>query len=234
MPRVARGACADCPQRRSGILASVSDEVMALVDRERTGQTVRVGQALFCEGGPPLAVHCLHEGRVRMTMADEGGEELVLEFCLPGRLLGLRAVLAEEPYEATAVAVETSRVCTIPRATLEALLERCPAALRAASRLLAQDVHQAHQRLMEVVQRSVPQRIAHALVVMQQNAEAERPTRRSDLAHMIGTTPETLSRVLHGLESRGAIGVTRTSIHVRDPALLRRIARMPAEFEIER
>jgi len=226
MTRVSKVSCADCPQRRAGILAPAPDDAMARVEGARTVQTFRAGQQLFAEGGPALAVHCLHEGHVKLTMAGEAGEELVLEFCKPGRLLGLRAVLADEPYEATAVAMEPSSVCTIPRAVVEDLFENTPDALRAATRVLAHEVRDAHRRLMEVVQHRVPQRVAHALVVMQARAETEPRMRRSDLAHMLGTTPETLSRTLHHLESRGAIAVTRTQIRVRDADLLRRIAKM--------
>jgi CRP/FNR family transcriptional regulator len=231
MTRMAKTSCTTCPQRRAGILAGVPDEVMNLVERRRTLQTFRPGHELFGEGGPALAVHCLHEGLVKLTMAGDGGEELVLEFCRAGRLLGLRAALADEPYEATATAIETSSVCTIPRDALEQVFERSPASLRAATRTLAREVHAAHLRLMEVVQRSVPQRVAHALVVMQETAENELRVRRSDMAHLVGTTPETLSRVLHGLESRGAIAVTRAQIRVKDAPLLRRIARLQAAGE---
>jgi len=228
MTRTPKVSCAECPQRRAGILAPVPDEAMGRVERARTMQTFRAGQQLFCEGGPALAVHCLHAGLVKLTMAGEAGEELVLEVCEPGCLLGLRAVLADEPYEATAIAMEPSSACTIPRAAMEDLFGTTPAVLRAASRTLALEVHVAHRRLMEVIQHRVPQRVAHALVMMQARPENELRMRRSDLAHMLGTTPETLSRTLHHLESRGAIAVTRTQIRVRDPELLRRIAKMSA------
>jgi CRP/FNR family transcriptional regulator len=204
---------------------------MSRIERLSTVQTFQAGQELFCEGGPPLAVHCLHAGRVKLSMAGEGGEELVLEFCEPGRLLGLRAVMAGEPFEATAVAAERCSVCTIPREALEEVLEHSPAATRAAARILARELRNAHRRLMEVLQHSVPQRVAHLLVMMKEKSAAEPRMRRADLAHMVGTTPETLSRVLHALKARGAVAVTRTEIRVRDASLLRRIAKFPLEAE---
>jgi CRP-like cAMP-binding protein len=45
------------------------------------------------------------------------------------------------------------------------------------------------------------------------------------MARLIGTTPETLSRTLHGFAERGVLEVDRQQIRVRDLEVLRRIAR---------
>jgi len=227
MRHAARNSCAACPQRDGGIFAAVGEDALARIVEHRTVQTFRSGRELFCEAGPALAVYCLLEGRVRLSMAGEGGEEFVLEFCGPGRLLGLRALLAGDPHEATAVAVGDVRACTIPREAMEEVFHHAPAALRAAARAVALELRGTHLRLVEAVQHTVPRRVAHMLIELEERSPAALHTRRADLAHMVGTTPETLSRVLHALESRGAVEVTRTEIRIRDAALLRRIARLP-------
>lgn len=229
MRRDSNDACATCPQRNGGIFAAAAGDALARIDRQRTVQKFRSGRELFCEGGPALAVYCLLEGRVRLSMTGEDGEEFVLEFCEPGRLLGLREMLAGDPHESTAVAVSNARVCTIPREAMEELFDHSPEALRAAARSVSHELRCAHLRLLEAVRHTVPQRVAHMLVeLLEQSPEAMR-TRRADLAHMVGTTPETLSRVLHALESRGAVQVSRAEIRVRDAGLLRRIARIPEQ-----
>lgn len=227
MRRSPKDVCADCPLRDSGIFAAAAEDALARLDRQRTIQTFRSGRELFCEGGPALAVYCLLDGRVRLSMSGENGEEFVLEFCEPGRLLGLRALLAGDSHETTAVAAGDARVCTIPREAMEELFDHAPEALRAAARTLAAELRGMHLRLVEAVRHTVTQRVAHMLIELEEQSPAALRTRRADLAHMVGTTPETLSRVLHALESRGAIEVTRSEIRVRDAALLRRIARIP-------
>jgi CRP/FNR family transcriptional regulator, polysaccharide utilization system transcription regulator len=225
--------CASCAHRKSGIFAGVGEAALSRIERQRTVQTFHPGQEIFCAGGPLLAVYCLHEGRVKLSMAGDGGEELVLEFCEPGRLLGLRAAMAEGSYEATAVSMERSVVCTIPREVFYDTLDHSPSMARAAAAVLAGEVSRAHARLMEAVQHNVTQRAAHVLLMLHERAAAapdKAPRalsmRRGDLAHMIGTTPETLSRVLHRLEARGAVSVTRAEIRVANVTLLRRIGKL--------
>lgn len=233
MSRPPKVNCSLCPQRKTGIFAGLDDETLERLACQRTLQKFKTGQEIFCAGGPPLAVYCMHSGKVRLSMSGDRGEELVLELGEPGRVLGLRAVLACEPYESTATAIETTVACTIPAEVFERALADAPTAALQAARVLARDVRKAHARLLEALQRSVPQRAAHALLSLHVQALGKSPgspapirIARVDLAHIIGTTPETLSRVLHMFESRGALAVTRKDIRIRNADVLRSIARL--------
>ena len=85
---------------------------------------------------------------------------------------------------------------------------------------------------MELVHRPVRQRAARMLLGLLSPSRPAvttgvitgRDLQRKDMARMIGTTPETLSRVLRDFARRGMIALTRDSLQVRDVSLLRRVA----------
>jgi CRP-like cAMP-binding protein len=220
----------------SGLSAGVDAQLLPALEREKTTQLLRSGQTLFCEGGPAHGVHCVQSGLLKLYKLGVGGEPLLLRLCGPGTLLGLRSVLADEAHEATAEAIQDSVVCSLPRLNFEVCVGSSPAMAVRIMREFAIEMREAHERMMELAHCDVLQRAAHLLVSIHEQALCPTPSRRSpgahlkhmDLAAMIGTSPETMSRVLHTLDRRGVIKVTGDGIQVVDVAKLTAIARIPA------
>jgi CRP-like cAMP-binding protein len=162
-------------------------------------------------------------------------EPLVLRFCGPGHVLGLRSALAGRAYEDSAEAVEESVVCAIPLETFVSLLACSPGLAFSLIRKLANEALEGQERLIEFIHCGVMQRAANLLLTMREQLGGSRPggaaplgrLKRMDLASMIGTTPESMYRALHDLRERGVISVDRDAIRVLDSQKLRAIARVP-------
>lgn len=231
-PRV---TCDQCDQRECGLSAGLEPSRYAALERDKSSQLFRAGQTLFCEGGPPHAIYCVRSGMVKLYKVGLRGEPLVLRFCGPGSVLGLRAAVAGEMYESTAEAVEDTVVCALPRPAFEALVNESPRMAMGLMRRLAIEVRESHERIEELAHCGVRQRAAHLLLAMHEPLAARRAPatsrwgriKRMDLAAMIGTAPETMYRVLNELRQRGIIRLTRDTIEVLDPARLRTLAHEP-------
>jgi CRP/FNR family transcriptional regulator len=86
--------------------------------------------------------------------------------------------------------------------------------------------------MMDLVHRPVRERAARLLLSLLASSPGAgdagvlsgRDLKRRDMAGMIGTTPETLSRVLRDFARSGMITLARDSVRVRDFPLLRRAA----------
>jgi CRP/FNR family transcriptional regulator len=97
---------------------------------------------------------------------------------------------------------------------------------------LARELRLSEDLMMDLLHRPVRQRAARLLLsLLEDNHRAIEPAillsqhlRRLDMARMIGTTPETFSRVLHGFAQRGIVTLTRDRICIRDQALLHQVA----------
>lgn len=224
--------CARCALRPRCVIGGC-DPLAAGEQGVRT-QVLHAHQTLFCEGGPALSVHTLRSGRVKLFKLGYGGEEFVLGVCEPGFALGLAACIAGAVHEATAEAVEDCEVCSLPLGEFRARMERSHVFAYTIALQLAFMTRTAHERMVELAQRGVVSRVAHLLVDMIDGSPGAGPRpvapapglrmKRRDMAHLVGTTPETLSRVLHKLQARGVLEVTREHIAIRDARKLRAIA----------
>lgn len=224
--------CAVCKSRSTSLLCGLSHKVQGRVEQDRATHVFRRGQAIFYAGATAHALYVLRSGRVKVFRTWRGGEELVLRLLGPGELLGYRPLLANEPYVASAEAVEDSTLCIIPAATVRELLRDVPGLALELLAKLARELRLSEDLMMDLIHRPVRQRAARLLLLLfTDNQGAAEPAllrshhlRRQDMARMIGTTPETFSRVLRGFAQRGIVALTRDRIRIRNQALLHKVA----------
>jgi CRP-like cAMP-binding protein len=213
-----------CSHRVRSLYRNLDESTLAQLDQEKAVQVFEQGQGLFYEGGPSSAMYCVHSGYIKLYKTGPGGEELVIAFLGPGDSLGLSSMLAGEPHETAAVAATRALVCTIPRELIESVVRKRPEVALDMLAFLARSLRVSHEQIMDIAQRRVTQRVAHMLLTLHEstanggngNGAAGLRFKRVDMAHMVGTTPETLSRVLHKLQKRGLLEVTRAEIQVSD------------------
>lgn len=224
--------CAICQSRSTGLICSLSGRIRNRVEQDRATHVFRRGQGIFFAGSPAQALYVVRSGRVKVFRTWRDGEEQVLRLLGPGELLGYRPLLANEPYVASAEAVEDSTLCIIPAATVRELLRDAPELALELLAKLARELRLSENLMMDIIHRPVRQRAAHLLLsLLADNHGAPDPTlllshqlKRQDMARMIGTTPETFSRVLRGFAQRGIVTLSRDRIHIRDRALLQKVA----------
>ncbi len=224
--------CAVCGARNSGAVCGLAERVRARVSQEHATHLFRRGQPVFFAGTPAQALFVIRSGRVKVYRTWSGGDEQVIRLLGPGEMLGYRPLLANEPYMASAEAVVDSTLCLIPATTVHELLRDVPEFAAALLSKLARELSRSEDLMMDNLHRPVRQRAARLLLqLLADNQNSPEPNilrsehlRRLDMARMLGTTPETFSRILRTLAQRGAVTLTRDWIKVRDRALLHKVA----------
>jgi CRP/FNR family transcriptional regulator, polysaccharide utilization system transcription regulator len=184
------------------------------------------------EGDPSLAIYCVRSGLVKLYKIGRSGDPLIIRLLGPGRLIGFRAVLAGEPYAASAEAVDSVTLCVIPGSYVQLLLGTSVEFNRRLLVLMAGELRMSEEQMMSLAEDSVRQRTARLLRSFLEEASLGTardialpvPLMRKEMAQMLGTSPETLSKVLHSLAREGVLRLTRSEILVRDPEALRTIA----------
>lgn len=190
------------------------------------------GQVIFYEGNPPLAVYCIASGVVKLYKSGSRDRRVVIRLLGPGETLGYRALIANEPYAATAEAVEPTTVCAVPKEAFAELMENDHTMARRLMAKLARELKVSEDELVSRVQHPVRKRTARFLLWVLENLQgAQRakdtiavPLLREEMAQVIGTTAETLSRTLRQLTRERVLEVDRTTIAITDRRALRRIA----------
>jgi CRP/FNR family cyclic AMP-dependent transcriptional regulator len=192
------------------------------------------GSVLFAEGEPARGVYILRTGRATVSISSSQGRVVILRMAQPGDVLGLNAVLRNSTYEATVKMLGPSRVDFISRAELMELAKNSDAGAVAMIKLLSRELAELTERARILL---LPQtaRARLAQLLLQWSKDPQENTSRTrvidkvftheEVAQMIGSSRETVTRLLASLSRGQIIRVTSDSILIRDPAALDEIAR---------
>ena len=165
----------------------------------------------------------METGMVGVRKTDADGNSVLLYLVTPGDTLGYRALLAGEDYQASAEALEPTRICVIDSPTVRSLLEHNPALGLRYLKRVSRSLGSAEEKILHNATLSVRARFAHLLMVLldkygHKNSEGptefELPLSRHDLAAMIGTTPESMSRTIKKMESDGVAKFAGRTVHI--------------------
>lgn len=180
------------------------------------------GETIFEEGSRPKGVYCISRGAIKVLRTGTEGKAQILHLAKAGDLLGYRNIITDEQHTNSAVALEPTELCFLPRADFVALM----ATNEALRQGLLKEVCKAYELLSETVtdiaQRSVRERTAATLLMLKdtygldsvENGELDINISREDMANMVGTATETLIRSLQQLKSEGLIETKGRRIRV--------------------
>ena len=223
--------CTACAARTRGLFSSLTGAQLLKLDRSKTSHEYSRGQVIFYEGNPPLAVYCISSGAVKLYKTGRGNTKVAIRLLGAGETLGFRAVIAREPYAATAEALEKTTVCAIPKEIFDEVIRSDTDTAFQLIGKLAAELRISEDEFVSRVQLSAKQRVARFLLwtlerLQTSSKEPNRialPLLRVEIAQMVGTTPETLSRVLGELSDSRILKLERKSILVTNPRALRRL-----------
>ena len=168
-------------------------------------ETVDRRDYVFFEGEKGQAVFLLASGAVQLVKSAEDGREVVIKTVQPGELFAEVVLFERDAYPVSAVAVKKSSVYRLPRNRFRALLDSASfrddfiAVLMSRLRYLS-------DRILQLTAHDVEERFFHFLEEQYGRRESYTPPlSKKDLAAAIGTTPETLSRLILRLKDEKKI-----------------------------
>ncbi|MBP9127762.1 MAG: Crp/Fnr family transcriptional regulator [Elusimicrobia bacterium] len=205
------------------------------MDRCKADNLYHKGQLVFQEGTPALGVHCVYEGQLKLYKSGAHGRPQIIGLANPGSMVGHRAVLTDKAHTFTAESLGEARVCFVNRSTFRSLVANNPSIADSLLKKLAQDLDEAEDRLIEVVEQPVPVRLARLLMSLKEGYGRSTPQglrisislTREEMAEMIGTTQETTIRLLSQFRKKGLIRLDDKSITLLDIPRLTQIVNVP-------
>jgi CRP/FNR family transcriptional regulator, polysaccharide utilization system transcription regulator len=224
------GLCDRCPAQQ--IYSCLTPDQDELIQRERLCRRYDAGQVVVHCDTPALAVLSVHSGRVKLTRCHGSGHQFVVGLRGPGDLLGVREVLCATPHQVSVETLEPSALCAVPREAFLQVVRQCPELAMRLLRLLASDFLLAEEQLVARTQASVAARTAGLLARLTDGHESATGATgadvirmsREEMALLVGTARETLSRVLSRLAAQGALESRHAGIRILNRPLLERLA----------
>jgi CRP/FNR family cyclic AMP-dependent transcriptional regulator len=170
-------------------------------------------QLIYTEGNHPARMFYVVKGKVKTFKSNEDGKELTVGLYSEGEFFGYIALLERSVYKESAEAMEESEIALIPREDFEALVNNNPEVTRKFIQMLAHNVAEKEEQLLNLAYNSLRKRVADALITLQK--KYKKPNEeifsihisREDLANIAGTATESLIRTLSDFKGEKLIDI---------------------------
>jgi CRP-like cAMP-binding protein len=183
---------------------------------------------VFAEGDDGDGFYVILSGTVKVFKLSADGKEHILHIFPPGQVFGEVPVFAGEHFPANAQAVVPSRLLFFPRAAFVALLEQHPALALKLLADLSLKLRQFATQIENLSLKEIPARLAtYLLVLAESQGQRDQVTlaiSKGQLASLLGTIPETLSRMFAKLSGQNLIAVEGRTIRLLDVPALQELA----------
>jgi len=183
--------------------------------------TAPAGSVLFSANDPCQGFPLLLDGEVRVSRPSQDGRALELYRLAPGEmcLVSSASLFRTQPLTAQAVATRPTRLLMVPPQVFRSWLAQ-PAFRDYVLGLFAERMADLTALIDAVAFQRLDRRLAAALL----GHGPELAVTHQDLADVLGTVREMVTRLLRRFEREGWIELARERIRIRDSAALRRVA----------
>jgi CRP-like cAMP-binding protein len=219
--------CQNCRARSNGLCTGLAPATVHAIARHRSSdRKLRAGQDLFGLGEPCDAIYNLIEGWMFRYALHEDGRRQILDFVLPGAVLGFHSA----PGAVTTFGVEAltdATLCAIPHRALEPLSRAHPEIALRLAWLTARDRSMAYDHLTSVGRRSAQERVARLLLELYIRSRWQWPANRIEelrlpltqehIGDAVGLTYVHVSRVLRELRHEGIVEFRYRRLRILDP-----------------
>jgi CRP/FNR family transcriptional regulator len=184
------------------------------------------GRVLFTEGEPVRGVYILRSGRAIVSIVSSEGRVVLLRMAQAGDVLGLNSVLRDATYDTTVKTLEPCRTDFISRVELIDLMQHSSAGAYAILRILSQELTELTDRAKSLLlPQTVSGRLARLLLEWSKDngSRLDRILTHEEIAQMICTSRETVTRLLAAFSRQQVISVTSDSIQILDRNALEKL-----------
>lgn len=174
---------------------------------------------LFYEDGVPTGVFLIEKGKAKKYKTNFGDEQIFYIY-KEGDLLGYHALLSNERYQDSCSALTEMKVKFISAENFNKLLDKIPKLKDLIMINMAHEFGVMANFIAVLAQKSQVLRLGIFLLVLNERFNIDGRNLnginipREDLANLIGTSRESLSRSLRDLKSKGFISIDKRTVHI--------------------
>ncbi len=189
----------------SGVSAEVLDSIASLLIERRFPKHKTIVE----EGAPGDYMYIISEGRVKVTKLSGDGRDKILELLEVGDFFGEMSLFDEAPRSASVKAMSDVRILALARNDFLRLLSRSPDLALSVIQELTRRLRQVDEQASSLSFQRVKERTMGLLVRLAKEASSHEGRRKTpvlthqQIADMIGTSRETVTRAVKGLKKEG-------------------------------
>ncbi len=213
------------------LFSNLEDKELTEISKFTHEKKLKKGNIVFSQGEQGSSLYLIIKGRVKIVLIGESGKELVLAILKKGDFLGEMSIIEDEVRSATVIALESTVLLTIEKENFLNFLIKNPKAMLGVLRELSKRLRNADEKIGELAFQTVYERVISYLNALAKTRGvkekegifiSELPTKR-EIADFIGSTRESVSRVLNDLHRKGFISLYRKSVIIKKKLSLDRL-----------
>ncbi len=217
----------------SGVLASIplfqgaDADTLDSMAWQVQGKSFKKGECVIEKGCIAHGFYYIERGQVKLSFISEQGNEKVVELLGEGATFGEAAMFVGQPIPVFVQACMPTRLLFIRKEAVWNLIERCPDVAMHVIASLSRRLHSMFGEFESLCLLSSRERVTGFLLrELRVGAEPgvkeiRLPSTKAATASLLNLTPETFSRVIHGLEREGIVNVDGRRVEVLDEDRLR-------------
>lgn len=192
------------------------DEIEKIAVMKQYGR----GETIFFEGDPGDGFYMVGKGRVKIFKTSLAGKEQILHIFGTGEPFGEVPVFHGNPFPANATALEKTSLIFFPREDFVRLVHAIPSLALNMLAVLSMRLRRFTTQIENLSLKEVPARLAGYLLYLAEEqkdeSQVELEISKGQLASLLGTIPETLSRIFARMSDEGLIQVDGKRIRLLD------------------
>lgn len=204
--------------QKSDLFAGLGEDEIALLLEICREISYEKGNTIFFENDLGEGFYLIAEGTIKVYKVNMNGKEQTLHILGQGETFGEAAVFQGRSFPANADALSSAKVLYFPKKDFVRLIQEKPLISMHMLALLAMRLRKFTKQIETLSLKEVPQRLADYLLVLveERGVNIRLPISKGQLASLLGTAPETLSRIFNQFSNEGLITIQGKEIHVLD------------------
>jgi len=184
---------------------------------------------IFMEGEPGEALYFIISGKVKIFKMTEDGREQILHILQDGDVFAEVVLIDRGPYPATAEIIEAGQIGMLMNDDLENLLRKNADISLKLLKIMSKRLRLAQIQVRDLALKDTYGRLASMLLMLAKDHGEETgcgikidlPLSRQELANLIGTTRETVTRILGDFKKFKCIELDKQAIIIINEAKLK-------------
>ncbi|MBF0242994.1 MAG: Crp/Fnr family transcriptional regulator [Desulfamplus sp.] len=181
-------------------------------------KSCKKGEIIFNEGDKCNGFYVIESGTVKIFKTSFGGKEQILHIYNSGKPFGEVPVFTGKNFPASAISISSADLIFFPRKAFVSLITENPSLALNMLAVLSMRLHQFTIMVENLALKDVPARLASYLLILLKEQNQKKivtlPVSKNQLAGLLGTTPETISRVFAKFSNDLTIEVDRNEITI--------------------
>lgn len=204
----------------SQLFGGLPEEEVREIEKIAVTKSFKRGESIFFEGDPGEGFYMVVSGKVKIYKTSLSGKEQILHIFGKGEPFGEVPVFHGMPFPANATALEKTELIFFPRKKFVELVNGMPSLVMNMLAVLSMRLRRFATQIENLSLKEVPARLAGYLLYL--SKEQDNPEQvvleisKGQLASLLGTIPETLSRIFAKMSEEGLISVNGKEISLLD------------------